>query len=166
VVLSEESRKTLINPAGQTTTWTRSSSAITLKDGAVIVNDGTFNVQALGDLDSNGNTGAAVAFTNNSVFLYDSSNQSFTIQNVAFNTATPGTVAVQNGELQFSGGGTETSAAFTIASGATLDFTGSGTATTYTLDSGTTISGAGTLAVNGGQSTISGTAPRSQARRT
>ena len=38
--------KTLINPAGQTATWGGGSpGAINLKDGAQIVNDGTFKVQ-------------------------------------------------------------------------------------------------------------------------
>ena len=97
--------KTLVNPAGQTTTWTGIYSAINLIDGAAIVNDGTFNVQALGDLNSTGNQGAAVAFTNNGAFIYDDTGYTFSIQNVAFNVTSPGTVEVQAGTLQIGAGG-------------------------------------------------------------
>ena len=148
--------KTLVNPAGQTATWTGINTAITLKDGAGIVNDGTFNVQALGDLNSTGNQGAAVAFTNNGAFVYDDTGQTFSIQNVAFNVASPGTVdgaGRHAPDRRGRGGGTSTGGVFTADAGGTLDFAGG----TYTLDASSSIAGAGTVSFTGGTETMAGT---------
>ncbi len=141
--------KTLVNPAGQTASLTGIYDGFNLLDGAVIVNDGTFNVQSgAGTVESEGNTGARVAFTNNGVFLYNDPGQSFSINNVPFNVTSTGTVEVQAGTLRLDGGGTETGAAFTIDSGAVLDLSG-GAISTYTFDSSTSLVGAGTLSVSG-----------------
>src|SRR4029077_323450 len=65
-----------------------------------------------------------------------------------------GSVDVQSGTLGLQGGGTETGAAFSMEPGATLDFAG---ATPFSLDSGTTFSGAGSLIKDGPTTlTISG----------
>jgi hypothetical protein len=94
--------KPLINPAGQTATWTGGPGLIILKNGATIVNNGTFNVQvvAASAVSSSGNQGAAVAFTNNGALVCDNtSQQTFAFQNVPLNVTSGATVEVQAGTL-------------------------------------------------------------------
>ena len=72
--------------------------------------------------------------------------------NIGVTVDNSGTVSVQSGTLEFSGGGTF-SGTFTVASGATLDFSG-GTYTPSFMVSGASIGGAGVFEQTGG--TISG----------
>lgn len=62
-----------------------------------------------------------------------------------------GTVLVQRGMLAFNGGGSSSADGFTVASGATLDFTGH----TFSLGEGT-VGGLGTVAVGGGELAVGG----------
>ena len=140
----------LTNPAGQTATWTGFNSAIVLSDGAVIDNLGTFQDECTAAHDVQNGAGAAGSFNDvGSLVKSGSTSEGDFLQGVSFN-ATGGTVDVQTGTLGLQGGGTETGAAFTIESGATLSFGGT---TTFTFDSGSTISGAGNL-TKAGTSTL------------
>jgi hypothetical protein len=116
--------ETLVNPAGQTAKLMGIYNTFDLLDGAVIVNDGTFNVQSVGDVDSEGNTGAPVAFTNNGAFVYNNPGQTFSISDVPFNVTNTGTVEVQAGTLrieQGGGSGTSTGGLFTSDAGGDLE---------------------------------------------
>jgi hypothetical protein len=128
--------RTLTNPAGQTA---NQSGGGLLSDGAVIDNRGTW-VESGGTFyqgtgasssfnDQGSFTAAQIPFVGGVIFE----------PGVTFN-ATGGTVSVQSGLLDLGGGGTETGAAFTIAADWSLELSGA-----FTLDSGTTFSGAGTL---------------------
>ncbi len=130
--------RTLINPAGQTATWTGDSSTIRMSDGAVFDNQGTFQDQNAGVVSQQ--LGAASSFTDDGSFIKSgNSGECDFQQGIAFN-ATGGTVNVQTGTLGLLGGGTDTGATFTSEMGATLDFGG-----THTLDAATDVAGAGTV---------------------
>ena len=146
--------KTLINPVGQTATWTGNGRISIERNGASFVNNGTVVEQAEGGLSSTGNAGAAVSFINNGSFT-QSNNANFTVTGVAFNENSPGTVDVASGELYLFGGGTSTGGGFMVNSGATLSFGTlklGGTGDTYTFDANSSIGGAGTVGFgeNGG----------------
>ncbi len=132
---------TLTNPAGQTATWSGVASNIQASNGAVFDNLGTFLAQNDGTFSDS--TGAASSFDNNGSFTKsgDVGEVDFG-PNVAFNVSAGGAVDVQSGTLGLLAGGTDTGAAFTVASGTTLKFGGS---TAFTFNSGTTFSGAGNL---------------------
>ncbi len=134
---------TLNNAAGQTATWTGTGSAITMSDGAVFGNQGTFAAQDQGSFTQG--SGATSSFDDGGSFTTSVGTGELEFVGVPFD-ATHGTVDVQSGTLSFQGGGTETGASFSIASGATLDFAGS---SAFSLDSGTTFSGAGDLVKDG-----------------
>ncbi|MBI2206185.1 MAG: hypothetical protein HYU41_20320 [Candidatus Rokubacteria bacterium] len=71
---------------------------------------------------------------------------------VTFTNLSGGTVDIQSGRLALTGGGTS-NGAFTLASGASVDFTAG-----YTLDTGTAISGAGSARIVGSSTlTVTGT---------
>jgi hypothetical protein len=141
---------TLINPAGQTATFAPGSeSSILMEDGAEFDNIGSFLDQS--DYGFVQGTGASSSFTNQGS-LKVSMNGGASVFDVLFNMR-GGTVDVQGTYLVLGGGGTETGAAFTVESGAGLDFEGS---TPFALDSGTTFSGAGNLAAASPPLTLSG----------
>ena len=132
--------RTLTNPAGQTATWNGFNSAIVLSDGAVIDNLGTFQDEDTAAHDVQPGAGAAGSFNDAGSFIKSgSSSEGDFLQGVSFNV-TGGTVDVQTGTLGLSGGGTDTSATFTSETGATLNFGG-----THTLDSASSVGGAGTV---------------------
>ncbi len=114
--------RTLINPAGQTATWTGDSSTIRMSDGAVFDNEGTFQDQSAGVVSQQ--QGEASSFTDDGSFIRSgNSGECDFQQGIAFD-ATGGTVNVQTGTLGLLGGGTDTGATFTSETGATLDFGG------------------------------------------
>jgi large repetitive protein len=137
---------TLDNPAGQTASWVGNDSNITALNGAAFVNNGTFHAQNQGFYSSAGNQGAATSFTNDGTFT---STSTLEFHNVPFNVNGSGTVTVTSGTLTVLGGGASTGGSFTSDAGAILDIGG-----TYTLDSNSTISGAGTVSTVGSNSLV------------
>ncbi|MFI5460266.1 MAG: beta strand repeat-containing protein [Isosphaerales bacterium] len=135
--------RTLTNAAGQTATWTGTGSNIQASGGAVFNNLGTFVAQNQGAFSQG--TGAASSFVDKGSFTKSTSSGELDFTGVAFNV-TGGTVDVQTGTLGLQGGGTETGASFSIETAATLDFAGS---SAFSLDTGTTFSGAGNLTKDG-----------------
>ena len=99
---------------------------------------------------SNGGTPAGGTFLNEGTLTKAGTNGSTAYSDfgssITFNSTSPGTIAVNSGELTFEGGGTiSTTSPITAASGASLEFyTGS-----YTFPVGATFSGAGTLQLDG-----------------
>jgi hypothetical protein len=134
--------RTLTNPAGQTATWTGTSTDVFLSDGAVFDNMGNFLAQSQGGEFAQ-ETGAPSSFNNSGSFT--NSGESSFGSGVAFNVA-GGTVDVQSGSLSLQGG-TDTGATFTSETGATLSFGG-----IETLDSSSRIGGAGTVDFSTSQS--------------
>ncbi len=128
-----------LNNAG-TTTW-MDASVMYLQNGATINNSGLFNFQ--GDTGLYWNGGAVATF-NNTGTLRKSAGTGITVlsNNVVLNN--PGSVEVQAGTLSVQGGGSSNSS-FTVASGTVLLFTG----TSYTLNAGANITGAGLARLNG-----------------
>ena len=146
--------RTLTNPTGQTATWTGSGSDIQASNGAVFNNFGTFLAQNQGSFAQG--TGARSSFADPGSFTKSTESGELTFSGVAFN-ATGGTLDVQTGTLGLAGGGTETGASFSIATGATLDFAGT---TAFSLDSGTSFSGGGNLTKDGPTTlTVQGDSP-------
>ncbi|RBP11158.1 hypothetical protein DFR50_11744, partial [Roseiarcus fermentans] len=109
--------------------------------GGTIKNDAgaTFNFQSASYVYSNTGTTAFI----NAGALKQTVMTGTTDVAVAFTNT--GTVSVQTGTLEFDGGGSSSASAFTVASGATLDFGGG----TFAI-SGGTVNGAGALGVSGG----------------
>ena len=139
----------ITNAAGQTATWTGDNSTIVVLDGAVFTNLGAFQAESSGTYLYEG--GAVCSFVTPGSFTRSSN-----AGEVDFTNGTPiivagGTFDVQSGTLGVRGGSTFSGATVTIESSATLDFSGVASAPS-TLDSGTTISGAGNLTLEGGTS--------------
>ena len=152
---------TLTNSAGETATWVGGN--LTFDDGAVFNNEGTFSIPApaAGSLAFASywqeGTGAPSSF-NNSGSLIDSSGAAAgnCFFNLPFNTS-GGTVDVKSGSLDLVAGGTSTGGTFTTESGTELDF-GAACRRTWTLDSNSSIGGAGTVNFEGaGTFTMNGT---------
>jgi hypothetical protein len=156
---------------------TTDTGTINLDGGYVLANAGTFNLtgSAIFNLGYNPYLGSAGNGTiqNNSGGTFDFQTAS-TVEEVSGTTAfinagtleqtvttgttdigvtvtNTGTVSVQTGTLEFSGGGTSTAGKFTVASGATLEFGGG----TFTL-SGGSYDATGTTEVSGGTANFSG----------
>ena len=156
---------TLNNAAGETATWT--GGEVTLEDGAVFNNLGTFNIPAPtpGYRTNQGSwqqlTGAPSSFNNDGA-LIDSSGASFGnyVFEVPFNSL-GGTVDVKSGTLDLESGGTSTGGTFTAESGTDLDLgvgRGVGGGATWSFDSSSSIGGAGTVTFFGeGTININGT---------
>ena len=130
---------TLINPAGQTATWSGvGSDGVQMDDGAVFNNLGTFLAQTHGRIGDG--QGAGSAFNNEGSFTKSTDSGSLEFgEGVTFNN-NGGTVDVQTGTLSLDVGGTDTAGSYTSESGATLELGGS-----RTLDAASTIGGAGTV---------------------
>lgn len=146
-----------------TATFSASNSAITLDDrqisntgtinyaptganrfainnGGLVANTGSFNVN--GDFDILSNGVAAPLFDNRNFFTKTSGTGTATIF-APFDNSSVGSVTVSAGTLSLNGGGTNTA---TLALGAnTLRFA----ASTYNLNPGTSITGTGTIEVDG-----------------
>ncbi len=150
----EISGKTVTNAAGQTATWTGTNSNIQLAQAAVFQNLGTLLAENQGTMNQGTDTGSS--FLNKGSFIKQSNSQEFDFEVVPFNSI-GGTVEVQTGTLGLEDGGTISGTAFTIDSGAVLDFEGTAA---FTLDDTTTFSGAGSLTDdNFGTLTIPGSSP-------
>ncbi len=135
--------RTIVNPVGQTATWSGPGGAIETLDGAVFNNKGTFLAETTGSFEQG--SGANSSFNNDGTFTKSTSSGTVNIQNgISFNVA-GGSVDVQDGTLSLFGGGTDTGATFTVESGNTLNFGSS-----HSLDSASSISGAGTVGFDGG----------------
>jgi hypothetical protein len=131
---------TLDNAAGQTAAW--SGGDVTLEDGAVFNNFGTFNVTA--DTYWGQGTGAPSSFNNAGALVCSSDyDNSYPFFNLPFNSL-GGTVDVKSGYFGFEGKVTSTGGSFTAESGAELAL-GGGEGVTSTLDASSTIGGAGTV---------------------
>src|SRR6516165_7005 len=130
-----------LNVSGATTFGsTTVASNLFLQNGAVVNNlaGATWSLVAGNGQGISFNGGAAPTFNNAGTFQQVTGATNNTV-NVAFNNNTGGTVAVNAGTLNFSGGGTE-AAGFSAASGATLAFNGG----TFNFNAGSAVSGAGT----------------------
>ena len=115
--------RTMINALGQTATWSGNGSSVEMEDGAVFNNLGTFLAETTGLVEQG--AGAASSFNNQGTFTRSTSTGSVNFDSgVSFNSA-GGSVDVQTGTLGLLGGGTDTSATYTVESGATLDLAGS-----------------------------------------
>jgi autotransporter-associated beta strand protein len=143
---------TLTNAAGQTATSVGSGTVIVADSGYVFNNLGTFLAEGNGAF-GNGLATSDItpnptwSFNNQGTFTKSMDTGEFDFgAGVALNVLPGGTVNVQTGTLGLMGGGTETGAGFTIESGATLDYSGPNP---FTLDGGTTFSGAGSLTKDG-----------------
>lgn len=145
LTLSGGSSRTLngatLDNAG-TATWTGAGGLSTI-NGAVLNNlaGATFDVQTDAMI-SPGFSGEFPARFSNTGTFRTSAGSSATTVGVRFDNS--GTVEVQTGTLQLSGGGSH-SGAFTVASGAALTFTGG----THTLGASTRVSGVGTVNISG-----------------
>jgi fibronectin-binding autotransporter adhesin len=139
--------RSLINPAGQTATFTGGGAlgiGLQMGDGAVFNNFGTFLVQTHGFIEQG--FGAAAVFNNQGSFVKSTDSGVLEVTpSIVFNV-NGGTVDVQTGTLNLQGGGINTSAAYTIESGATLDFGGD---SYFTFDNASTVSGTGNLIKDG-----------------
>ena len=135
--------RTLTNSAGQTATWTGADSNVQASNGAIFDNLGTFQAENQGAFTQG--SGASGSFIDAGRFTKMTSSGELDFSGVAFNTM-GGSVNVQTGTLGLLGGGSQTGAAFSVGSAANLDFGGS---TAFSLDSGTTFSGAGHIIKDG-----------------
>ena len=153
------------------------SGEIALDGGRLLENAGTFNVTgsayfllgynpytgSVGNGTIENDKGATFDFETASTIYNETGTNAFvnagTLEQTVFPGTTnievtftnTGTVSVQSGTLEFSGGGTSTAGTFTVASGAALDF-GSGT---FTL-SGGSYDASGTTEISGGATNFTG----------
>jgi hypothetical protein len=163
---------------GAASTW--SSGAIQLNNGGSLTNAVGSVMTATGNDSITRLSSGAVSFTNNGTFRKQGSTGTTTIgPNVSFtNTGTvdvqtgalnigpnaaftnTGTVNVQTGTLNFDFGGSTTgssSGAFTVASGATLQFSFPTAAGAYILGAGSSLSGPGQFVLSGVPNPLGGT---------
>ncbi len=145
---------TLKNAAGQTATWSGIGLVI-LEVGAVFDNLGTFSIPAPAAgspaFDSywyEEPTGASSSFDNSgSVIVSAGARDNDCYFDVPFSSS-DGTVDVQNGFFGLEGGGTSTGGTFTAETGTELQI-GGATGQDWTLDTSSSIGGAGTVNLQG-----------------
>jgi hypothetical protein len=140
--------RTLTISSNATANWTASTAGITLGDGAVINNAGTFNVQTNQPVSGFGATGA---FNNTGTFRKSNSTD---VTNVGVPFNNDGQVLVDTGTLTLSLGGTS-NGSFTVSGGSTsptLIFGGG----THRLSAASGISGAGAVVFSGGDTAVAG----------
>ena len=125
--------QTLTNAAGQTATWSGTTSNVELEGGAVFNNLGAFLAETTGAFEQG--SGADSSFNNQGTFTKSTNTGPINSDTgILFNSA-GGSVDVQTGTLGLLGGGTDTSTTYTVELGATLDLGGS-----RTIDSASSIS--------------------------
>jgi autotransporter-associated beta strand protein len=149
--------RTLNNAAGQTATWTGNDSNIVASNGAQFYNAGTFLAENAGTFSQG--TGTASSFTNDGrLSSFTKSTNTGELDFTAGVSFNGSSVDVQAGILGLQGGGVGIGAAFTIATGATQEFGGNSAA--FSLDSTSSLSGAGSLVKDGRSDlTIGGNSP-------
>ena len=139
---------------GGTTTWTNPSDStgyFFTGEGATLANSGSFLDQnAFDNLMFNAYGGADSTFVNSGSYI--KSGAGTTDISIGFNNS--GSLDVQTGTLRLGGGGSSTGGSYTVASGATVEFSG-GTHTLTDIVSGG--SGTGRLLASGGTVDSSGT---------
>jgi hypothetical protein len=123
-----------------------SISSLFLKNGGKLNNNSVMNILADGQIGSN--TGGGT-FTNGANLTRNGGTGAFDIATSVIFNNTGGTVNLQTGSLTLSGGGTSTGP-FNISTGSTIK----NLAGTYILASGSSISGTGTLEIDGGTMTF------------
>jgi hypothetical protein len=132
------------NAAGQTATWSGNNgnvSVISVSDGSVFNNLGTFVIDAFADYNQLPNSGAAATFNNLGSVTVSGTPLGPVTFSVPFNM-TAGSVDIQGngGQLVLGGGGSITGGSFNIESGGALDL-----GAPYSFGPTTTITGAGAL---------------------
>jgi len=128
---------TLTNGATSTATFANTVSLF-LESGAIFKNNGNLLLQTSGGT-AGFSTTSSGSFENAGTLTHDTGGDTFAIQ-VPFTSS--GTMNVQTGTMEFSGGGTNTGA-LAVASGATALFSNG----TYNFDAGSNVSGAGTVSI-------------------
>jgi hypothetical protein len=135
-------QRTLNNPA--TTNWT--GGAINAGAGAAFINPGTFNTNFSGNWFFN-QGGSAPTFENTGLF-HKTAGTGQTFLGARLNNS--GTVSADAGTILIGGGG-QASGQFAAGAGAAIEFSSD-----YTLNPGTSFSGAGTARVSGSTLTLAG----------
>jgi phage baseplate assembly protein gpV len=115
-----------------------------MQNGAILNNDGSIDVQSDFSLSFNG--GAAASINNSGTFTKSAGPAALGIP-VGFNNT--GTVNGNSGQIRFTAGGSGTGS-FVAGTGAAIEFAGS----TYTLNAGANLSGAGFVRLSSGTLTI------------
>ncbi|HEX4824477.1 MAG TPA: hypothetical protein VFV19_09195 [Candidatus Polarisedimenticolaceae bacterium] len=137
----------LINAAGQTITYPTPSTALSLGDGAVLQNDGTFDCQADNYLQWSG-AGAMAVLENNGTFLKSAGSG---VTTLALTTNNSGTIQPQTGTIRFQQNLSSTGT-LTASAGATLEFLQG----THICDPAPTVPAGATVLLDGGSVTFNG----------
>jgi hypothetical protein len=112
-------------------------------------NNGTFNALDNADITNNNFGGVAGTFANAGTFNKSGAGTTTVISALFTNT---GTVNIDEGELQLTGGGTSTGGTMAVDAGATLRFNGG----TFTMDGASTTTGAGDVIFDSGTINLDG----------
>ncbi|HKS22368.1 MAG TPA: LamG-like jellyroll fold domain-containing protein [Thermoanaerobaculia bacterium] len=128
------------------------SSYIYMQNNAVVTNSGTLDMLGDGSIYLNGTAGTTTVI--NSGTIRKSGGTNYSYFTVPLSAQSGSQFNVQSGTLYHGGNLSATSAAFNIGSGAALSFY---YGDTRTFDAGTTITGPGTLYIQGGTNTHAGT---------
>jgi len=140
---------TLTNSSGQTATLgTGGGVLLRLQNGATFINAGTLNADGNGS--QIGYNGGADSFINSGTLNVSASGSSLNLGTIS--TANSGTVNVQAGTLNLSGVDGGLTGSFTVAAGATLEFSAS-----YTPTSTSSVTGPGTVEFVSGTVNVDGT---------
>ena len=157
MTLSGTATKTLIGTLNNNGTITHGGTGnLAMNWGSVFNNKSgaTFDIQADVGITAGGGGGAWPQVNNDGTFKKTAGTGTSSIQE-PFNNGTNGAITVQTGTLTLAAGGTSTGGAYTVASEATLDLTG--TSTTHGYSGTYTGSGAGTVLLDVGTITINST---------
>jgi hypothetical protein len=138
LTLSGSSSKYLDTQLNNTGTIVENDYRLYFNDGAILNNSGNYELQQGEILNYDG-----VGTFNNSGTFKKTTTGTGTIR-IAFNNT--GTVNVESGTLNLTGGGVSNGGNFNLTSGKTLGFGGG----VYTLNNGAKINGSGNLSVSGG----------------
>ncbi len=118
--------------------------------GSLFQNNGTFNALDNADILNNNFGGNAGRFTNAGTFNKSGVG---TVTNISVLLGNTGTVNIDEGELQLSGGGSSTGGMVNVDAGTTLRFNGG----TFTMDGASTTTGAGDVTFDSGTINLDGT---------
>ncbi|MDB6128448.1 MAG: repeat-associated core protein, partial [Verrucomicrobia bacterium] len=131
-----------------TTNW-QDGGPLRAWSGASYTNNAAFNDQNVTDAVMYPTYDNSLYFSNSSSGVYTKSGAGTTTYNVVFNN--DGTVIVQSGTLAFAAGGAN-NGTFVTSAGAKTQFLND-----YTLNAGSSLTGAGNYALDGGTATFNGT---------